>query len=194
MRISSKERTTKETSIKIEINLDGNGQYNINTDFKFFKHMLEQFSAHSGFDVKIDATSLDGDAHHLVEDTAITLGEAILEALNDKKGIKRYGTQFLPMDEALVRCVLDLSGRAFCKINVPLKDEKTSDFETVLLSHFFRSFAQSSKTTLHIDMLDGEDTHHIIEAVFKAFARALAQAVSIDEKNQNKIMSTKGIL
>lgn len=194
MRTAVKERTTKETSVKIELNLDGNGDYEINTEFKFFKHMLEQFAAHSGYDVKITAKSLDGDSHHLVEDTAITLGETIIEALKDKKGIKRYGTQFLPMDEALVRCVLDLSGRVFCKVNVPIKDERTSDFETVLLAHFFRSFAQSSKSTIHIDMLDGEDTHHIIEAVFKSFARALSQATSIDEKNADKIMSTKGIL
>ena len=194
MRTAKKERTTKETSIKTALNLDGNGQYNIETDLKFFKHILEQFAAHSGFDVTISAKSLDGDSHHLVEDTAITLGEAISEALGDKKGIKRYGTQFLPMDDALVRCVLDLSGRAFCKVNVPLKDERTSDFETVLLAHFFRSLTQSAKMTLHIDMLNGEDTHHIIEAAFKAFARALAQAVATDEKNQDKIMSTKGML
>lgn len=194
MRIVKKERTTKETLINVEINLDGTGKYDISTDLKFFKHMLEQFSAHSGYDVTINAKSLDGDTHHLVEDTAITLGEAILEALGDKKGIKRYGMQYLPMDDALVRCVLDFSGRVFCKINVPLKDEKTADFETRLLSHFFKSFAQSSKSTIHIDMLDGEDTHHIIEAVFKSFARASAQATEIDEKNQDKVMSTKGLL
>lgn len=194
MRIVKKERTTKETLINVEINLDGQGKYDINSDLKFFRHMLEQFSAHSGYDITINAKSLDGDSHHLVEDTAITLGEAISEALGDKKGIKRYGMQYLPMDDALARCVIDLSGRVFCKMNVPIKDEKTSDFETRLLSHFFRSFAQSSKSTLHIDLLDGEDTHHIIEAVFKAFAKAISQATAIDEKNQDKIMSTKGSL
>ena len=192
MRTATKERTTKETSIKVELNLDGNGQYEINTDLKFFKHMLEQLSAHSGYDLKINAKSLDGDSHHLVEDTAITLGEALLEAVGDKKGINRYGAKCLPMDEALVRCVLDLSGRVFCKVKVPLKDERTSDFETVLLAHFFRSFAQSSKSTIHLDMLDGEDTHHIIECTFKAFAHALSQATEINNKNQ--VLSTKGIL
>ena len=192
MRTVTKERTTKETSVKVELNLDGNGQYDINTDLKFFKHMLEQLAAHSGYYLKIEAKSLDGDSHHLVEDTAITLGEALLEALGDKKGINRYGAKCLPMDEALVRCVLDLSGRVFCKVNVPLKDERTSDFETVLLAHFFRSFAQSSKSTIHLDMLDGEDTHHIIECTFKAFAHALSQATELNSKNQ--ILSTKGIL
>ena len=129
-----------------------------------------------------------------MEDVAIVLGEVILQALGDKKGINRYGMQYLPMDDALVRCVLDLSGRVFCKTNISLNDEKTSDFETVLLYHFFRSFSQSSKSTIHIDMLDGEDTHHIIEASFKAFARAISQATEISEKNKEKIMSTKGML
>ena len=153
MRLVQKERKTKETEIKINLNLDGNGNYKINTDLKFFKHMLEQFSAHSGYDMEIEAKSLDGDNHHLVEDMAITLGEAIIEALGDKKGITRYGMQYLPMDEALVRSVIDLSGRVYCRVNVPIKEEKTSDFETVLLGHFFRSFSQSSKSTIHIDML-----------------------------------------
>lgn len=194
MRICKKDRKTKETEIFVEINLDGCGKHSINTEFKFFKHMLEQFSAHSRYDLTVNAKSLDGDSHHLVEDTAITLGEAFLEALGDKKGIIRYGEKTLPMDEALVRCVLDLSGRAFCKINLPLKEERTSDFETVLLSHFFRSFTQASKSTIHIDMLDGEDTHHIIECTFKAFAHCISQASTIDEKYKNEILSTKGVL
>ncbi len=156
--------------------------------------MLEQISIHSGIDIKIEAKTKDGDSHHLVEDTAITLGEAILEAIGDKKGIKRYGEKCLPMDEALVRCVIDISGRTYCRVNVPLKDEKTSDFETVLLSHFFRSFSQSSKSTIHIDMLNGEDTHHIIECTFKAFAHALRQAVKIDEQNKERLLTTKGLL
>lgn len=194
MRISIKNRETKETSISVKLNLDGSGKYDIKTEFKFFKHMLEQLAAHSKFDIEINAEAKDGDAHHLVEDTAITLGEAFVEAIGNKKGITRYGAKCLPMDEALVRCVLDLSGRNFCKVNVPLTDERTSDFETVLLAHFFRSFSQSSKSTIHIDMLDGEDTHHIIECTFKAFAHALGQAAAIDEKNKNSLLSTKGIL
>lgn len=194
MRTAKKERKTKETEIFVEINLDGSGKYDIDTEFRFFKHMLEQLSAHSRYDLTVKAKSLDGDAHHLVEDTAITLGEVFSEALGDKRGIVRYGAKCLPMDEALVRCVLDLCGRTFCKVNVPLKDERTSDFETVLLAHFFRSFTQSTKSVVHIDMLDGEDTHHIIECTFKAFAHALAQATETDEKYQNEVFSTKGIL
>lgn len=194
MRTVTKERKTKETEITVKLNLDGDGKYAINCDFKFFKHMLEQVSAHAGYDIEINAISKDGDSHHLVEDVAITLGEALTEALGDKKGIVRYGAKCLPMDDALVRCVLDLSGRVFCKVNVPLKDERTSDFETVLLSHFFRSFAQSSKSTIHIDMLDGEDTHHIIEGTFKAFAHALSQATEINPKHSERLLSTKGSL
>lgn len=194
MRKIYKERKTKETEIAVNINLDGHGQHNIKTDFKFFSHMLEQLAAHSKFDIEINAISKDGDSHHLTEDVAITLGEAILEALDDKKGIARYGFECLPMDDALVRCVLDLSGRTFVRVNVSLKDERTSDFETVLLAHFFRSFAQSSKSTIHIDMLAGEDTHHIIECTFKSFARALGKAVEINEKFKDEIPSTKGVL
>lgn len=194
MRTATKTRATKETEITVKINLDGDGKYNVACDFKFFKHMLEQIAAHADYDLEITAASKDGDAHHLVEDTAITLGEALVEALGDKKGIVRYGAKCLPMDDALVRCVLDLSGRMFCKVNVNLKDERTSDFETILLSHFFRSFAQSSKSTIHIDELDGEDTHHIIEATFKAFAHALSQATEINPKHSEKLLSTKGSL
>jgi len=194
MRKSIKERKTLETEIKIELNLDGSGKREINTPIKFFTHMLEQVAAHGDFDLKIEVKSNDGDNHHVVEDVAITLGEAFKEALGDKKGIIRYGSFTLPMDEALVLAVVDLSGRMFCKTSVELKDERTSDFETVLLPHFFKSFAQASLSTIHIKMLDGTDTHHIIEAVFKSFARALKIACSIDENKKNKIPSTKGVL
>ena len=156
--------------------------------------MLEQFSAHSLIDLKINAQSLDNDPHHLVEDVAITLGSLIKEALDDKKGINRYGSFLLPMDEALVLSVVDLSNRAFCKLDVNFNQEKTSDFEVVLLHHFFYSLAQNLGATVHIKMLDGSDPHHIIEAVFKSFARALRIACSFDEKNINNIPSTKGIL
>ncbi|MBQ3641457.1 imidazoleglycerol-phosphate dehydratase HisB [bacterium] len=194
MRQSVKSRETAETKIKVELNLDGEGKYEINTGIKFFDHMLEQFALHSGFDVKIDVTSVDKDNHHVVEDVAITLGQAFLEALGDKKGITRYGEKILPMDEALVLSVVDISGRVFSKVDVTVRDEKTSDFETVILPHFFSSFAQAALMTIHIKLLDGFDTHHIIEAVFKAFARALKTAVSVDEKSLNKVPSTKGIL
>lgn len=194
MRKSLKERKTLETEVKIELNIDGEGKREITTPIKFFSHMLEQFAAHGGFDLKIDVKSHDKDNHHVVEDVALTLGEAFKEALADKKGITRYGSFILPMDEALSLAVVDLSGRAFSKVNVEIKDEKTSDFETVLLPHFFNSFAQASLSTIHIKMLDGTDTHHIIEAVFKSFARALSVACAIDEKKKDIIPSTKGLL
>lgn len=194
MRTSEKIRKTLETEVKIELNLDGSGKREINTPIKFFTHMLEQFAAHGGFDLKINVESHDKDNHHVVEDVAITLGEAFREALGDKKGICRYGSFILPMDEALSLAVVDLSGRAFSKVDVEIKDEKTSDFETVLLPHFFNSFAQASLSTVHIKLLDGTDTHHIIEAVFKSFARALRTSCSIDEAHKDIIPSTKGLL
>jgi imidazoleglycerol-phosphate dehydratase len=194
MRKSEKTRKTLETEVKIELNIDGNGKREIETPIKFFTHMLEQFAAHGGFDLKINVQSHDKDNHHIIEDVAITLGEAFREALGDKTGITRYGSFVLPMDEALSLAVVDLSGRAFSKLEVNVKDERTSDFETVLLPHFFSSFAQSSLSTIHIKMLDGADPHHIIEAVFKSFARALKSACAIDEDNKNIIPSTKGLL
>ena len=194
MRQSAKLRETAETKISVNLNIDGNGNYKINTGIKFFDHMLEQLAHHASFDLEIDVTSHDKDNHHVVEDVAITLGQALNEALGDKKGITRYGEKILPMDEALVLSVVDISGRIFSKTDVTVKDEKTSDFETVILPHFFASFAQASLMTIHIKMLDGYDTHHIIEAVFKSFARALKIAVSIDTNNKDKIPSTKGIL
>lgn len=194
MRTSQKIRKTLETEVKIELNVDGTGQREIKTPIKFFTHMLEQFAAHGSFDLKIDVESHDKDHHHVVEDVALTLGEAFKEALGDKKGITRYGSFVLPMDEALVLSVVDLSGRAFSKTDVLVKDERTSDFETVILPHFFSSFAQASQSTIHIKMLDGSDTHHIIEAVFKSFARAIKISCSIDEKNKDLIPSTKGLL
>lgn len=194
MRTSNKERKTFETEVKIELNIDGTGKREINTPIKFFTHMLEQFAAHGSFDLKIDVQSHDKDNHHVIEDVALTLGEAYKEALSDKKGITRYGSFILPMDEALSLAVVDLSGRAFSKVDVEIKDEKTSDFETVLLPHFFNSFAQASLSTIHIKMLDGADTHHIIEAVFKSFARALRIACSTDETKKDIIPSTKGLL
>ena len=194
MRTSKKVRKTLETEITIELNIDGTGKREINTPIKFFTHMLEQVAAHGSFDLKIDVKSHDLDNHHVVEDVAITLGEAFKEALGDKKGVTRYGSFILPMDEALSLAVVDLSGRIFSKVNAQIKDEKTSDFETVLLPHFFGSFAQASLSTIHIKMLDGTDTHHIIEAIFKSFARALSIACSIDQSKKDVIPSTKGLL
>lgn len=187
-------RNTRETEISLKLNLRGKGENKINTPLKFFNHMLEQFSYHGKFDIFLEAKSLDSDSHHIVEDVAIVLGDAFKKALGDKKGITRYGNMFLPMDDALCHCVVDVSGRAYSKCNFNLKDEKTSDFETVLLVHFYNTFAQNAGITLHIRQIDGYDTHHIIEASFKAFARALKVAITIDENAKDDLPSTKGIL
>jgi len=194
MRVAKEIRNTKETEVTVEINLDATGVYKIDTGIKFFDHMLEQLACHSGFNLEITAKSLDGNAHHCVEDVGITLGKCFLKALGDKKGIQRYGEMTLPLDEALVMSVVDISGRAFSKISLELKDERTADFETVLVPHFFNSFAQNANIALHIRMLDGFDTHHIIEACFKSFARALRAAVNISDKDSGCIPSTKGML
>lgn len=192
MRTGKTARLTKETDVNVELNLDGSSQFQIDTDIKFFKHMLEQFAFHSGFDVKINAKSLDCDPHHLVEDTAIALGQAIKNALGEKKGINRYGQCMLPMDEALVLSVVDVSGRIFSKLDLNISEQKISDFDTILLPHFFASLAQHANITIHIKQLDGTDSHHIVEAVFKSFARALSFAVK--SCGSNEIPSTKGLL
>lgn len=190
-RIIEKSRTTKETEISLKINLDGSGIYKINTPCNFFKHMLEQLSAHSSIDIELNALALDGNNHHLIEDCAIVLGSAIKEALGDKKGIKRYSNIILPMDEALILCAVDISQRPYFKSDITLKDEKTDDFETILLYHFFNTLANNMGICLHIKMLDGFDTHHIIEASFKAFAKCLKESIKIES---DKIPSTKGLL
>ena len=190
-RIIDKTRRTNETEINLKINLDGNGEYDIQTPCNFFNHMLEQLSAHSNIDITLDAKALDNNFHHLIEDCAITLGQAIFEALSDKKGIKRYSNIILPMDEALILCALDISNRPYFKLEANIKDEKTDDFETILLYHFFNSLAINAGLCLHIKMLDGFDTHHIIEAIFKAFARCLKDSIKIES---DKLPSTKGLL
>ena len=192
MRTANIVRKTSETDVTVELNLDGIGDYNIETDFLFFKHMLEQLACHSGFDLKVSAKSLDGDEHHLVEDVAITLGKAISDALSNKTGIKRYGQQLLPMDEALILCAVDVSGRAYSNVDVNITEEKISDFTAIMLPHFFNSFVQNSGITVHIKQLYGKDSHHIAEAVFKSFARALSEAVM--QNSCTKIPSTKGVL
>lgn len=194
-RISQKTRNTKETEVTIKLDLDNKeGVSSIKTPFKFFNHMMEQIVLRSGIYIELDAQSLDGNQHHLVEDVGITFGSCILEALQEKRGINRYASVILPMDEALTLVALDFSGRAYSKINVSINQEKTHDFETILLGHFFQSFSMSSLSTIHIKMLEGNDPHHIIESVFKAFGEALKIAIKIDEKNIDKIPSTKGVL
>lgn len=194
MQIVEKTRNTKETEISLKFNPKGRGAYKISTGIKFFDHMLEQFAYHGNFDLELSVHSVDKDNHHVVEDVGIALGQAFLESIGDKKGIKRYSSVILPMDEALIMCALDISGRAFSKTVFEITDERTSDFETVLLPHFYNSFAQNSFITLHIRQLDGFDTHHIIECSFKAFARALRAAIETDEQRAGEVPSTKGII
>lgn len=194
MRQAKLERKTLETIINIDLNIDGTGQKNISTGIKFFDHMLEQLAAHSGFDLDIQAKSLDTDPHHIIEDVAITLGQAINQALSDKKGINRYGQMLLPMDEALALVAVDLSGRPYSNVVANIEEQKVNDFDTILLKHFFRSLATGASLTTHITLMYGEDPHHKIEAIFKSFARALGQACAINPKNASQIPSTKGVL
>ena len=195
MRKATIERNTKETKIKVEINLDGTGIYQVSTGIGFFNHMLEQLSHHSLIDVKIEAIGdLHIDFHHTVEDCGIALGEAIKKALGDKIGITRFGNSYVPMDETLSRSVLDLSGRAYPVFNVEFKRDKVGEMDCELFREFFFAIAQAIGCNLHIENLYGTNNHHIIESCFKAFARALRQAISIDERKKNAVNSTKGIL
>ncbi|MFH0702823.1 MAG: imidazoleglycerol-phosphate dehydratase HisB [bacterium] len=194
MRKSNVQRKTLETEVSINLNLDGIGIRKNNTGIKFFDHMLDQLASHGYFDLEIQVKSLDQDLHHIVEDTALSLGEAFDKALSDKKGINRYGYSIIPMDEALSLCSIDLSGRAYCVFDAEMKNERVSDFETDLVKHFFVSFSTASRSTLHIKLLNGEDTHHKIESIFKAFARALSLACSINKDHSETTPSTKGVI
>lgn len=194
MRKAAVERKTNETEVTINLDLDGSGKKTIGTGILFLNHMLDQLASHGYFDLDIKAVSHDKDPHHVVEDVALSLGKAFNDALGDKKGIKRYGSAIVPMDEALAMTVIDISGRPFCGFDVPISEEKCSDLETILVKHFFVSFANNAKLTLHIKLLNGEDTHHKIEAVFKSFARALRIACSIDKEHPDAVPSTKGVL
>lgn len=191
MRIAEQKRTTKETDIELKINLDGKGEYKINTPNTFFNHMMEAFCCHSGIDMELNAKSLDNNMHHLVEDCAIVTGLAVKVALQDKIGIKRYSHIILPMDDALILCALDISNRPYFKLDMTIEQEKTQDFETVLFYHFMYSFSMNLGLCLHIKKLDGFDPHHIIEAGFKALAKALREAITIVD---TKILSSKGSL
>lgn len=189
------ERKTKETQVFVDLNIDGTGNFNIKTDCGFMKHMMELFTKHGGFDLEI---ACDGDSyvdyHHTVEDIGIALGQAFREALGDKKGVTRYGSIILPMDEALVLTSLDLSGRTFVNFDVQLPAARVGDFDTELVKEFLLAFAREMGLTLHIKQMSGENAHHIIEAVFKGFARTLSKACAIDVKSAGAVPSTKGIL
>jgi imidazoleglycerol-phosphate dehydratase len=195
MRIAQVSRKTAETDISVEINLDGTGQYDNQTGVGFFDHMLDQLARHALIDMKVRATGdLHIDDHHTVEDTGIALGQALSEALGDKRGIVRYGSCLLPMDDALVRAALDLSARPYLIWNVDLPTSKIGAFDCELVREFFQAFATHGGITLHVDILHGINSHHIAEAAFKSVARALRDALETDPRKSDAIPSTKGAL
>lgn len=188
-------RNTSETKIRLELNLDGTGQYACKTGVGFLNHMLELFCRHGRFDLMVQCDGDIGvDDHHTVEDIGIALGSAFLEALGDKKGIARYGSFMLPMDEALITVVLDISGRAHLNYGLTIPAQKVGSFDTELIQEFFEGFARALSATVHLVQVSGENSHHIIEAAFKGFGRAMAQAVSFDARWAGEIPSTKGVL
>ncbi|MCO6381396.1 imidazoleglycerol-phosphate dehydratase HisB [Oceanicola sp. 502str15] len=195
MRTASVTRETAETAITVEINLDGTGSYANSTGVGFFDHMLDQLARHALIDMKIEAKGdLHIDDHHTVEDVGITLGKALTEAMGDKRGITRYGSCLLAMDDALVRCALDLSGRPYLVWNVELPTAKIGTFDTELVREFFQAFSTHGGITLHVDALHGLNSHHIAEAAFKSVARALRDALEPDPRKADAIPSTKGTL
>ncbi|MDP5334464.1 MAG: imidazoleglycerol-phosphate dehydratase HisB [Paracoccaceae bacterium] len=195
MRTATITRKTAETDITVQIDLDGTGRYDNQTGVGFFDHMLDQLSRHALIDMTIRATGdLHIDDHHTVEDVGIALGQALTQALGDKRGIRRYGSCLLPMDDAQVRAALDLSGRPFLVWNLDMPTAKIGAFDTELVREFFQAFATHGGITLHVDKLHGFNSHHIAEAAFKAVARALREAVEPDPRRADAIPSTKGTL
>ena len=195
MREANISRKTKETNIELKINLDKKEESIIETGIGFLNHMLELFAFHSGITLFIKCDGdLVVDGHHSVEDIGIVLGKAIKEALGDKKGIMRYGDTFLPMDETLAHCSLDISGRPFLVFNVDLPSQKVGDFETELTEEFFRAVAFNSGMTLHLNLEYGKNTHHIIEALFKSFGQSFKKAIEINKSSKDIINSSKGVI
>lgn len=193
-RVAEIRRKTKETDVRVKLNLDGAGRSQIDTGLPFLDHMLELVAKHGLFDLDVHCKGdLEIDDHHSVEDIAITLGQSLVEALSDKAGINRYGSALVPMDEALCRTVIDLSGRFYLIYEVETRRQKIGNFSVELAEHFWRSLAETAKFNLHIDCLRGRNTHHILEGTFKAFSRALRQAVERDERVIG-VPSTKGSL
>ena len=193
-RIGTIDRNTKETQIKLSLQLDGTGKSDISTGIGFFDHMLEGFSKHGFFDLSVHAKGdLHVDGHHTVEDVGIVLGQAIRQAVGDKAGMKRFGYFILPMDDALALCAVDLGGRAYFSFDGAFQTERVGDFETQLVTEFFYALASNAQMNLHIRLLAGQNDHHKIEAIFKAFGKALDQAVSMDERISG-VLSTKGSL
>ena len=194
-RIAQVERVTKETQIKAEINLDGQGDSSIKADLPFLEHMLEQVERHGMFDLTILAKGdLEIDAHHTVEDVGIVLGQALEKALGNKIGITRFGSAYVPLDESLSRVVLDFSGRPGLEFNVTFPRSRVGEFDIDLLQEFFQGFVNHAKATIHIDNIRGGNSHHIAETIFKAFGKALKMAVTIDPRQADKIPSTKELI
>jgi len=195
MRIASVERKTKETRISVEVNIDVKSKYKIDTGIGFLDHMLEQVSKHSLIDLTVKAKGdLHIDLHHTTEDTGIAIGEAVLKALGEKKGIKRYAHALIPMDETLSRIALDVSGRPYLVWNVKLKVEKLGEMDTELFKEWFQGFAQAAGITLHVENIYGDNSHHIIESCYKGLAKALRSAFEIDLRQKDSIPSTKGTI
>jgi imidazoleglycerol-phosphate dehydratase len=196
MRKATIKRKTNESSISVSLNLDGNGKSTLKTPIGFLDHMLELFSKHGLIDLEVNATGdIDVDEHHTVEDIGIVLGQALEKAVENKKGIVRYGTMILPMDEVLALVSLDFAGRYAFNFDVEFSREKVGDLPTELIYDFFDAIAQNARLNLHIKLLNkGRNDHHKIEAIFKAFGRALRQAIKIDQRRKNTIPSTKGVL
>jgi imidazoleglycerol-phosphate dehydratase len=189
------QRTTKETDVKVSVNLDGQGKCNVNTGIPFLDHMLHQISSHGLIDLDIQATGdIEIDDHHTNEDVGITLGQAINKAVSDRSGIHRFGNFVAPLDEALVQVVLDFSGRPHLSYNLEIPTERVGKYDTQLVREFFVALVNHSQITLHIRQIDGINSHHIIEATFKAFARAMRMALEIDNRRSNQIPSSKGVL
>jgi imidazoleglycerol-phosphate dehydratase len=195
MRKAEIERKTGETAVRVTLNLDGTGAFSVATGVRFFDHMLEQLSRHSLIDLDVSAKGdLHIDDHHTVEDTGISIGQAFSAALGDRKGIRRYANFLMPMDEALVRIAIDVSGRPYLAWKVDFPSAKIGSFDTELVSEWFRAFAMNSGVTLHVERLSGENSHHIAEGCFKALARVLREATEIDTRQSGRIPSTKGSL
>ena len=194
-RVAAIDRNTLETKIALRLNVDGTGQYNVSTGIRFFDHMLESFARHGGFDVELRCEGdLDVDQHHTVEDVGIALGEAFAEALGDKRGILRAGYFVMAMDETLAVCAVDLSGRVSCVVDDQVNVPVVGDLQSELVTDFFDGFARGSKANVHVKTMYGRSNHHKIEAIFKAFARAMRGACSRDERMRDLLPSTKGLL
>jgi imidazoleglycerol-phosphate dehydratase len=195
MRKAAITRNTNETSIKVTVDLDGNGKYAVKTGVGFLDHMLEQLSRHSLMDLEVEAKGdLHIDAHHTTEDVGISIGQAVNQALGDRKGITRYGSAYVPMDEALTRVALDLSNRPYLIWKVKFGRDKLGTMDTELFKEWFQAFAQAAGATLHVESLYGDNDHHIVESCFKALARALRDAMEIDPRKADAVPSTKGTL